>query len=85
MPLEPLIESVRLAVLSGLGELGQPSVSLESLRETILIRNGYYAGRRFDCGDLSAVWRAERAEILFFAGDSSPIKVISLETARKAA
>ena len=84
LPVLPLIDSVRQAVLAGFDDLGQLPGSPELLRESILIRDGYYAGRRFSCGDLSAVWCAQRGQIVFFAG-SSRIRVVPVETSRKAA
>lgn len=84
MPALPLVESIRQAVLSGFEQRGQPGMSVASLRESILIRNGYYAGRRFSCEGLTAVWWADKGEILFIE-EAAPAKMMPLETGRKAA
>lgn len=85
LPTLPLVESVRQAVLTEFEQRGQPGVSARGLRESILIRNGYYAGRRFSCGDLSAVWWASSGEIVFLAGQGDPTRVLPAPPADKAA
>lgn len=37
--------------------------------ESILVRDGYYCGRRFDCDGMQAVWFAEENEIKFYGRD----------------
>lgn len=85
MPALPLVESIRQAVLAGFEQRGQPGVSAACLRESLLIRNGYYAGRRFSCGGLTAVWRADKGEIVFLAEEPASAKTMPLETGRGAA
>jgi hypothetical protein len=39
--------------------------------ESILVRDGYYCGRRFDCDGMQAVWFVEENEIKFYGRDGS--------------
>ncbi len=41
------------------------------LIETILIRDGYYCGRRFECDGFSAVWFVEENELKVHHRDGS--------------
>ncbi len=85
MQVLPLVESVRQVVLEGFTALGRPEASLESLCESILVCQGYYAGRKFSARGLSALWLANRGQLVFFAEGGAPIKVVPVVTARKAA
>ena len=38
----------------------------ESICESILIRDGHYCGRRFDCGGWCAVWFSEENEVKLY-------------------
>ena len=46
-----------------------------SIRETILVQNGYYCGRRFTGDDLHAVWFVEEGELKFYGPDGTVLKV----------
>jgi hypothetical protein len=70
----PLTDSVRRLVAETLVALGLSSGA--EPRETILIRDGAYCGRRFDSADGHAVWFIEEAEIKFFRCDGSLVRVI---------
>ncbi|XZE56771.1 hypothetical protein SH139x_002903 [Planctomycetaceae bacterium SH139] len=48
------------------------------LVEACLIRNGYYCGRRFQCGDHSAVWFAEEDEIKIYAPNGALLEARSI-------
>lgn len=48
------------------------------LVEACLIRNGYYCGRRFQCGDHSAVWFAEEDEIKIYAPNGALLEACSI-------
>jgi hypothetical protein len=48
-------------------------------QETMLIRNGFFCGRRFDIDGLQAVWFTEEDEIKFFGRSGSLERVISLD------
>lgn len=59
----------------------QPGAA-EEMRESILIRDGYYCGRRFLCGSLSAVWFAEEDQIKLFDQDGQLIESLAIEDFR---
>ncbi len=63
-----LVERVRQIVKDALTERGV--TSFEDLCETILIRDGFYCGRCFVCGDYRAVWFLEENAIKFFCRES---------------
>lgn len=46
--------------------------------EACLIRNGYYCGRRFQCGDHSAVWFTEEDEIKIYAPNGALLEARSI-------
>jgi hypothetical protein len=57
------------------------------VRETILIRDGYYCGRRYHLGGLQAIWFIEENQLKFHAPDGSVLEVRSAgeEPVRRAA
>ena len=62
------------AVLEGFRELGVPD--LQSISRTILLRDGFFAGQKFLCGDMVAIVPAGGEEVAFFAGDGGLRKTI---------
>ena len=64
------------AVLAGFRELGAPD--LESISRTILLRDGFYAGQKFLCGDMVAIVPVGGEEVAFFTGDGGLRKTIRL-------
>jgi hypothetical protein len=59
------VEKIRAAIAAQLSSFGAPTV--ESLHETILIRNGLFCGRKFQCEGHEVVWFIEEDEIKFFS------------------
>jgi len=57
------LEFVRQYVEETFSKLGASSPG--SFRETILVRDGNYCGRRFVCDELEAVWFVEEDELKF--------------------
>jgi hypothetical protein len=49
------------------------------LIETILIRDGYYCGRRFECDGLSAVWFVEEGQVKFYQRDGSVVTTCTVD------
>ncbi|MEL6895248.1 MAG: hypothetical protein AAFP90_04020 [Planctomycetota bacterium] len=47
-------------------------------KESLVIRDGYFQGRRFDAGPVSALWLHEDATLQFFDGSGSPTVVLPL-------
>lgn len=43
----------------------------EEIRESILIRDGFYCGRRFEMDDCSAVWFTEDDQVKIYDGESN--------------
>ncbi len=74
------VEKIRLAIAEQLTTFGVPSIS--SMHETILIRNGIFCGRKFQCEGYEVVWFMEEDQIKFFSpcGDllksTSPISCL---------
>lgn len=58
------VERVRLAVCARLSQISH--CSIESMHESILIRNGLYCGRKFQSNGYEVVWFIEEDEIKFF-------------------
>ena len=46
--------------------------------ESMLIRGGFFCGRRFESGGFQAVWFAEENEVKFFDRDGAVIRVLNL-------
>ena len=40
-------------------------------RESLLVQDGYYCGRRFECGGLKAIWFVEEDQIKVYTQDGS--------------
>ena len=49
------------------------------LVETILIRDGYYCGRRFECDGFSAVWFVEEHELKIHDRDGRVRMALSID------
>jgi hypothetical protein len=59
-----MLEKIRAAVVARLHAFGVTET--ESLRETILISQGLYCGRKFECAGFHAVWFVEEDELKLF-------------------
>ena len=69
-----LVERIRLLVQRTLQELQMPAQELE---ETILIRNGFYCGRRFQGPSAHAIWFCEENQLKFYGGQGTLLHVIA--------
>jgi hypothetical protein len=74
-----MTEFVRNLVAQTFTQLGVDG--RDELRETILIRDGNYCGRRFEAEGGAAVWFVEEGQIKFYGTDGSVIRVIDAEAA----
>ena len=74
---ETMIEIVRSLVVQTFAQLG--ALCDDELRETILIRDGNYCGRRFEAEGGVAVWFVEEGQIKFYGTDGSVIRVIDAQ------
>lgn len=69
---EQQTDRVRQLVSRTFADLG---LSAGELRETILIREGHYCGRRFEIAEASAVWFVEENEIKIYRAGSAVAQV----------
>ena len=65
MNTETPVERIRQAIAWQLEHLGVQEI--DSIHETILIHNGMFCGRKFECEDYQVVWFIEEDEIKFFS------------------
>jgi hypothetical protein len=73
-----LTESVRRLVAEAFAELRVPAMEL---RETILIRDGAYCGRRFENDQASAIWFVEEDQLKVYRADGSVARVLPVTAA----
>ena len=59
------VEKIRLVVAQQLSRLG--ATGIDSVSESILIRDGLFCGRKFHCSGYHVVWFIEEDEIKFFS------------------
>jgi hypothetical protein len=71
------LDRIRSLIRQTFSELG--GLEDQTPRETMLIRNGFFCGRRFDLDGLQAVWFSEEDEIKFFGRSGSLALVIGLD------
>ena len=69
--------AVRQQVSDALAQLGLVEIELQY--ETILVRDGFYIGRRFEFGVVQAIWSAESGTVRIFADGAKPIAEIGAE------
>ena len=69
------VEKIRLVIAAHLYQLG--AAHTDSMGESILIRNGLFCGRRFQCQGYEVVWFIEEDEIKFFGPCGDLLKVAS--------
>lgn len=63
------IEQIRLLVATQFEGMGGERDT--TISETLLIRNGFYCGRRFRLSNLEAVWFFEEKQLKIYAHDGS--------------
>lgn len=68
-----LIDSIRHTVRQTLERLG---CDLSDLHEAILIRQGMYCGRRFECAGGSAIWFIEEQQIKYYDSDGRVLETV---------
>ncbi len=74
-----MLERIREAIASELVRLGATDVS--DMRETLLIRNGLFCGRKYQCLGFHVVWFMEENEIKFFGPTGQLLMATSLSSA----
>ncbi len=68
------LEQVRKQVIIRFDELG--AATDEPICETILIREGFYCGRRFERDDITAIWFIGEDELKFHDREGSVVDVL---------
>ena len=68
-----LLETVRQTVRAQFTDLG---CDCDTLEETILIRDGFYCGRRFRVDGHQAVWFCEENELKIYDADGHVSRVV---------
>lgn len=59
------VEKIRAAIAGKLNSFGVEDA--DAVHETILIRNGLFCGRKFQCSGHEVVWFIEEDELKFFS------------------
>ncbi len=73
-----LTDYVRQLIRTNFSELGE-SLDL-SPHETILIRQGYYCGRRFTVNEHEAIWFIEENQIKFYDMNGRVVQTTEVQT-----
>jgi hypothetical protein len=76
-----LLEAIRQLVRRTFAELG--TAEDFEVTEHILLRDDIYCGRRFQAGELQAIWFIEEDEIKFHAKDGSVAYVMTSSDAEQ--
>ena len=69
-----LTDTVRRLVAEAFTDLGM--LLGDELRETILIRDGGYCGRRFETDQATAIWFVEEGQLKVYRADGTLAQVI---------
>ncbi|HUY88683.1 MAG TPA: hypothetical protein VMV10_08110 [Pirellulales bacterium] len=70
------VRQIRQRVIEAIEERELGSTTL--IGETVLVRGGYYAGRRFVFEEVEAVWLIDSDRICLFANNGEPLPPIDL-------
>ena len=70
-------ERVRRFISQALTQLGETDA--DEIRETILIRDGYYCGRRFEAQAGAAIWFVEENQVKVFRADGTVALVLEAD------
>ncbi len=80
---ENLTDLIRRSIRQLFERAGAPPN--QPIRETFLIRGGYFCGRRFRCGDLSAVWFIDENQIKLYGPNGQLLAVHNVQQSIPAA
>lgn len=69
------IERMREAISHQLHALGAQEIN--SIHETLLIRNGLFCGRKFECNGHTVIWFVEEDQVKFFSPCGELLKTTS--------
>ncbi len=79
----PLLDQIRSLICQTFAEFGGAMDRRPG--EAVLIRDGYYCGRRFEADGLHAVWFTEEHEIKFYDRAGAVLRVVGLTAVAHAA
>jgi len=79
----PRLDQIRSLICQTFAECG--GATDRRPRETVLIRNGYFCGRRFEADGLHAVWFTEERELKFYDRAGALLRVVELAAAEQGA
>lgn len=51
----------------------------QAISRSLLLREGFFVGHRFRCGELQAIWSPDSGVVEFFDPDGEPLRSVSLE------
>jgi len=71
MQSDPLFEPVA-ATFAELGAGDAPII------RTLLLKDRYFVGHRFRCGDFHAIWKPDATVIEFYGADGKLLRVVNL-------
>ncbi|MBC8868661.1 MAG: hypothetical protein H8E44_04555 [Planctomycetes bacterium] len=74
-----VLDAIRQLTRNTFADLGANSPI--EVSENILIRGETYCGRRFQCGELEAIWFVEEDEIKIYGGNGALVCVMSSDDA----
>jgi hypothetical protein len=60
-------------------QLDQVRTDMSKMRESILIRDGYYCGRRFETDAGAAIWFVEENQVKVYRADGSMTQVLDTD------
>ena len=66
---QDVMHKVRQQIRGTFAQLGASTD--REIQETILIRDGFYCGRRFECDGMHAIWFMEENQIKYYGRDGS--------------
>lgn len=81
MEAQEQVDPIHDLVLQIFGEIEGALVGTSEMRKSVLVRDGHYCGRAFNCRDLRAVWFAEANELKFYRQGGPLLRAVRLNGA----
>lgn len=78
MPHHTVTSAIRQQVIQGFVEFG--AAQSDELRETILVRDGNYCGRRFESDAGTAIWFFEEGQVKVYRADGTLAQVLEAKS-----
>ncbi len=77
MPHSEFYKHIRQLICNKFSSHG--AIQTEDIQETILIKDGFYFGRRYVCNDLQATWFIEENQVKLRGNSGEMLEVFELE------